>query len=462
MYGGVPIRSHEWGYTARATDAKSEVSLPRGRVVGGTSSINGMVLLHALRSDHDTWVAMGNGDWSYDACAPFYRRMERDYDFGDQPGHGSDGPIPVRRSPQGEWLPLTQAFHAACTGLGFAGCADMNRPDARGVGPIPINYHNHIRYGTAVGYLIPSRPRANLTVASNAQVTTLRFDGRRAVGVEFVRDGQREVIEADEIILSAGAVGSPQLLMLSGIGPTAQLAALGIEPRVDLPGVGQHLRDHPYVATLWQASQPLTAEDPPLGLHAQLELRANVSGARYPDSAWITMVGCTADVDDEPAFSICGSLMYAASTGEVRLSSNDPLVAPVIDLRFFSNPADLADLRTIVRMTIQIGEHPAFDALRVRHLEPAAEIIDSDPALNAWIMARVNTNHHLSCTCRMGPSSDPTAVVDQTGQVYGVENLRVVDASIMPDCPSVNLNATVMMMAEKVAATLRGDVPRVD
>ena len=456
MYGGVPIRSHEWGYTARATDAKSEVSLPRGRVVGGTSSINGMVLLHALYSDHQGWVAMGNPDWSYDACAPFYRRLEHDYDFGDQPAHGSDGPIPVHRSPANEWLPLTQAFHAACTGLGFAVCPDMNRPDARGVGPIPINYHNHIRYGTAVAYLIPNRPRANLSVASNAQVTALRFDGRRASGVEFVRHGAHEVFEADEVILSAGAIGSPQLLMLSGIGPAAQLQALGIEPRVDLPGVGQHLRDHPYVPTLWQASQPLTAEDPPLGLHAQLELRANVPGARYPDSAWITMVGRTANVDNEPAFSICGSLMYAASAGEVWLSSNDPLVAPIIDLRFFSEPSDLADLRAITRMTIQIGEHPSFDALRVRHLEPSPEIVDSDAALNAWMMAKVNTNHHVSCTCRMGPSSDPTAVVDQTGQVYGVDNLRVIDASILPDCPTVNLNATVMMVAEKLAATLRG------
>jgi choline dehydrogenase-like flavoprotein len=189
------------------------------------------------------------------------------------------------------------------------------------------------------------------------------------------------VVEAEEIILSAGAIGSPQLLLLAGIGPAAQLDALGIQPRVDLAGVGQHVRDHPYVPTLWRASQPLTETFPPLGLHAQLQLRANVPGARHPDSAWITMVGRVADIDDEPAFSICGSLMYAESTGEVRLRTTDPFAAPEIDFRYFSNPADLADLRTIARMTIQIGEHPAFDALRTRHLEPAPDIVDSDAAL---------------------------------------------------------------------------------
>jgi choline dehydrogenase len=458
IYGGVPTRSHEWAYTARATAAQPEMRLPRGRVIGGSSSINGVVLLHALRSDLDGWAAAGNPDWSFDACAPFYRRLENDYDFGDQAGHGSDGPIPVRRAPRAEWLPLSQAFHAACTELGYSDCPDMNRPDVRGVGPIPINYHNSIRYGTAVSYLIPNRPRANLRVIGDAHVTALRFEGQRARGVELVRYGQRQVVEAEEIILSAGAIGSPQLLMLAGIGPAAQLDALGIRPRVDLAGVGQHVRDHPYVPILWRASQPLTEKFPPLGLHAQLQLRANVPGARHPDSAWITMVGRVADIDDEPAFSICGSLMYAESTGEVRLRCTDPFAAPEIDFRYFSNPADLADLRTIARMTIQIGEHPAFDALRTRHLEPAPDIVDSDAALDAWIMQKVNTGHHISCTARMGPASDPTSVVDQKGRVYGVESLRVIDASIMPNCPSVNLNATVMMMAEKLAATLRGEV----
>ncbi len=458
IYGGVPMRSHEWEYVARATALRPEMRVPRGRVVGGSSSINGVVLLHALRSDLDKWAAMGNPDWSYDACIPFYRRLEHDRDYGAAEGHGTDGPIPVRRSPRTEWLPLTQAFFAACTELGYGDCPDMNRPDVRGVGPIPVNYEDSVRVSTAVAYLIPNRPRPNLTVLSEAHVSGLCFDGRCVTGVELIGDGVRQRLDATEVILSAGAIGSPQLLMLSGIGPAAELQDLGIRPRVDLPGVGHHVRDHPYVPTLWRANQPLMLDNPPLGLHAQLQLRANVPGASHPDSAWITMVGRVADIDDEPAFSICGSLMYAESTGRVRLRSTDPLAAPEIDFDYFSSPSDLADMRAVARMTVEIGEHPAFDAVRSHHLEPGANAIDADAPLDEWIMRNATTGHHISCTCRMGPASDPTAVVDQTGQVYGVENLRVIDASILPDCPSVNLNATVMMLAEKLAATLRGEV----
>ncbi len=457
-YGGVPMQTHEWAYLARATALQPEMRLPRGRVVGGSSSINGVVLLHALRSDLDTWAAMGNPDWSYDACMPFYRRLEHDFDYGAAEGHGIEGPIPVRRSPRAEWLPLSQAFHAACTELGYADCPDMNRPDVRGVGPIPLNYDDSVRISTAVAYLMPNRPRANLTVLSDAHVSALRFEGRRITGVEVIHHGATRLVEANEVILSAGAIGSPQLLMLAGIGPADELQALGIQPRVDLPGVGHHVRDHPYVPTLWLANQPLTEENPPLGLHAQLQLRANVPGASHPDSAWITMVGRVSDIEGEPGFSICGSLMYAESTGRVRLRSTDPLVAPEIDFDYFSSPSDLADMRAVARMTVAIGEHAAFDALRSHHVEPGARAIDEDALLDEWIMRKATTGHHISCTCRMGPSSDPTAVVDQTGQVYGVDNLRVIDASIMPDCPSVNLNATVMMIAEKLSATLRGEV----
>jgi choline dehydrogenase len=461
IYGGVPMRSHEWAYVARATALQPEMRLPRGRVVGGSSSINGVVLLHALRSDLDSWAAMGNSDWSYDACIPFYRRLEHDRDYGAAEGHGTDGPIPVRRSPREEWLPLTRAFYSACTELGYGDCPDMNRPGVRGVGPIPVNYDADIRFSTAVAYLIPSRPRANLTLLSEAQVTALRFDNRRVIGVELIRDGATHVVEANEVVLSAGAIGSPQLLMLSGIGPADELQALGIRTRVDLPGVGHHVRDHPYVPTLWLANQPLTAENPPLGLHAQLQLRANVPGASHPDSAWITMVGRVADINGDPGFSICGSLMYAESTGRVRLRSTNPLDAPDVDFDYFSCASDLADMRAVARMSVEIGEHPAFDALRSHHVEPGARVLDADALLDEWIMRKATTGHHISCTCRMGPSSDPTAGVDQAGQVYGVENLRVIDASILPDCPSVNLNATVMMVAEKLAASLRGEVPPV-
>jgi choline dehydrogenase len=453
-YGGAPLESHEWQYTARATALQPEMAVPRGRVIGGSSSINGLVLLRALRNDLDGWAAGGNTNWGFDECLPYFRRLESDHDFDDEV-HGTAGPIPVCRAAQQNWLPLSQAFHAACIDLGYADCPDMNLPDARGVGPIPVNYWADTRYSTAVGYLIPCRPRPNLCVMAQTQVRAIHFDGRRARAVQVMSNDQPADIEADEFILSAGAIGSPRLLLLSGVGSADRLSALGIQPVVDLPGVGQHMRDHPYVPTLWRSTAPPTDPMPPPGLPWQLQLRATAPGSARQDDAWITMITRAGEVHGGPAFAICASLMYARSSGELSLASADPLAPPVLDFRYFSDQSDLVRLREIARLAIDIGRHPAFDGLRSGLLQPTSDVLASDTELADWMARTVTTGHHVSCTCRMGPASDATAVVDQAGKVHGLDNLRVIDASIMPDCPSVNLNATVMMMAEKLATVLQ-------
>jgi choline dehydrogenase len=321
----------------------------------------------------------------------------------------------------------------------------MNRPDARGVGPIPVNYREGLRHSTAIAYLIPSRPRANLDVLGDTVATGIRVRGRRAEAISVLGENGPEEISGDEVILSAGAIGSPHLLMLSGIGPADELRALGISPVVDLPGVGQHVLDHPYVMTVWEAAEPI-ATFPHPGLPWQTQLRCTAPGSDSPDDGWLTMIMSTArDADGGRGFRIPSSLMYEQSRGEVRLRSADPSVAPWIDFGYLAEPSDLTRLRNLARLAIAIGSDAAFDGLRVRLCDPTPVDLASDAAFDDWIMRTIGTGHHISCTCRMG------AVVDQSGRVYGTDNLRVIDASIMPECPGVNLNATVIMMAEKLA-----------
>jgi len=451
LYAGGPrLASHEWQYIARATDRFPEMVVPRGKVIGGSSSINGTVFLRALRSDLDGWATAGNPDWAYAQCVPYYRKLEVDHDFASDDWHGASGPIHVSRAARENWLPPSQAFFEACTGLGAAACLDMNRADARGVGPIPTNFYQGLRYSSAVGYLIPARHRPNLSVLGDTLVTRVLLDGRSARGIEVLSESGVEAIEADEVILSAGAIASPHLLMLSGIGPASALSAAGVEPVLDLPGVGQHVRDHPFVATFWDTFQA-GATDRLTGLPWQLQIRTTAGQA---DDGWLTMIMSTArSADGGFGFTIPSSLMYARSTGTLTLQSPDPRIAPLLDFNYLSDPADLDHLRTLARLAIEIGNDPAFDSIRAGLRQPKGEELASDASFDDWITRTISTGHHISCTARMGPSGDGLAVVDQRGRVYGVDNLRVIDASIMPDCPSVNLNATVMMMAEKLANT---------
>jgi choline dehydrogenase len=453
MYAGPRLASHEWAFTARATASFLDMPVPRGRVIGGSSSINGTVFLRALRQDLDNWAAAGNPEWSFERCLPYFRKLETDCDFAHNELHGGAGPIPVSRAAQDDWLPPSQAFFAACADLGHAHCPDMNLPDARGVGPIPSNFRSGLRHSSAIGYLMPIRPRANLEVLCGTVVTRVCVSGGRATGVEIVAGDQREVITADEVILSAGAIGSPQLLMLSGIGPANQLDAVGVRPIVDLPGVGQHLLDHPFVMTVWDTSAAV-AEFPPPGTPWQLQLRTTAPSSDVRDDGWLTMlISPTRSADHGFGFTIPSSLMYEKSQGEVRLVSADPAAPPALDFNYLAEDSDRVRLRELFDLALELGRHRAFDGLRVGLRYPSSDDLAD---VDGWMARTIATGHHASCTCRMGPASDPLAVVDQRGAVYGVEGLRVIDASIFPDCPNVNLNASVLMLAEKLSDELRG------
>jgi choline dehydrogenase len=450
---------HDWRFIGQATPTAEPMLVPRGKVTGGSSAINGEIFLRGIAEDFDAWAAAGNTRWSWSEVLPFYRRLEHDLDFGGA-DHGQDGPIPIRRWRRDQWLTPQTAFVDACRAMGFPESADHNAQGASGVGPIPLNTIDGVRWSTALGYLGPARARANLTILPDAMVTRVVLEGGRATGVLLEgRDGPLRV-DAGEVIVSAGAVGSPHLLMRSGIGPADQLRAVGVEVQRDLPGVGQNLRDHPHVYATWQPRAEYVF-DPALPRY-QVALRYTA-----PDSAWrndmqILMVSfATARVDrggdglTPVGITLQPVLNLASSHGQLRLQSADPSVQPSIDFNLMHDPFDRRRLRDSLRMCVELARHSAFGSILAQRVAPSDEALASDAALDEWMAREVSTTNHISGTCKMGPDSDSLAVVSQVGRVHGVEGLVVADASIMPDCVRANTNATSMMIGERMAELIQ-------
>jgi len=286
-------------------------------------------------------------------------------------------------------------------------------------------------------------------------VRRILIAGTRARGIEVTRDGERLAIEADEVILSAGAIGSPQLLLLSGIGPAAEIAPFGIAPVVDLRGVGRNLRNHPLAAVSWRVSERY-ASATELPIPWQIQLRCTAPGSSHVNDACLGAAVLTKRTPDhQPRIGVSALLMHAVSAGELRLASADPQVQPAIDLGFFREPDDLRRMRAMIALALELGSRPELAPLRASRSTPEDAALASPGAMDEWLLTNVLTSHHPCGTARMGSASDTDAVVDAAGRVHGVEGLRVVDASIMPDCPRVNINATTMMVAEKIAAAMR-------
>ena len=235
---------HNWGYTARVTSEQPALQVPRGRATGGSSAVNGQVFYRGIPDDYDTWAVMGNDEWGFTDVLPYFRKMETDRDFGGD-FHGSDGPIPIKRDPRDTWEPHSEAFYQACVDAGFREDEDANHPESEGIGPRPRNHMDGVRISMAIAYLDPARHRLNLTIRANAPCRRIIFDGTKAVGVEVDSGDDVFVVEGEEILLTSGAMKSPQILMLSGVGPADHLKAFNIPVVRDLPGVGQNLRDHP-------------------------------------------------------------------------------------------------------------------------------------------------------------------------------------------------------------------------
>ena len=436
---------HNWKYTAKSTAKGPTMDVPRGKVTGGTSAINGQVFLRAIPEDFEYWVSMGNDEWSYEQVLPYYRKLETDTDFSDD-FHGTEGPIIVRRHPLDELQPDQAAFYNACVAAGYAENPDHNHPDATGVGPYPLNNPEGIRWSTAIGFLSMARHRINLTIRPNCTTRRVLFDDTRATGVEVESGGESFVVNGDEIILSAGPIGSPHLLMLSGIGPADQLAEHGISLVKDVPGVGQNLRDHPTVHVSWRAQPDVPAPPQEVGPQ-KVALRYTARGSGIKND--MIKVMRFRKIDRLLVMSV--GLYLALGKGELKLQSPDPDVQPSLDYNYLQEPEDRRRLREGVRLCLELVDMKEFEKVVGERVNPDDAALASDNALDEWLMRSVSTMHHISCTAKMGPDSDPMAVVDQHGRVKGVQSLRVVDGSIMPDCTRANTNVPIMMMAERIA-----------
>ena len=451
---------HNWSLEGIITPERGEVHVAQGRVVGGSGAINGQTFLRGIPDDYNSWASWGNPEWAFVNVLSYFRKMERDMDIRDD-FHGSDGLIPILRRLEEERPPIQAALYEACKAAGFPEDSDMNGPDSEGIASVPMNNPGGIRMSTALTHLGPARHRLNLTIRSNVFVKRLLFDGNRATGVEVESDGETFRLDSEEIVLSAGGLRSPHLLMLSGVGPAQHLSDLGIPLVRDLPGVGQNLRNHPSASVSFRLKDGVSSESDALGQRTAVRYTAEGSDSRNDMMIVISslFLPISGEVIPEGVVRVSCALELPASAGELRLASPDPHARPHFEYRYLAEPWDRQRMREGVRLIARLLEAPVFRAISAGRLSPTDEDMASDDSLDAWLLRNVGTARHISCTCKMGPESDPMAVVDQYCRVRGLEGIRVADTSVMPQVTRANTNATAALVGERVADWVRGKAP---
>ena len=439
-----------WSYSGKTTPQQSELMpVPRGKAMGGTSSINGQTFIRGAPQDFDTWASWGNEGWSYVDCLPYFRKLENDNDYsGDF--HGSEGPVPVRRHHRDTWPPAQEAFYLACIASGYPDFPDVHDPESTGISLRAENNIDGVRMSMALAYLDPIRHRLNLTVKASVQAMKINFTDKRATGLDVESNGERFSVEGDEVVLCAGAVGSPHLLMLSGIGPSDHLNELGIPVLNDLPGVGQNMRDHPNVTVRFSVKEG--TYDDPNGMRA-LRLRFTATGSETPNDMILSPASMNTVINegDDPSHTINCGLYLAVGKGELRLVSSDPHAQPIMDYRYLEDSWDRQRLRESVRKCVNLLKDQSYSDIIEERTAPTDADLASDQTLDDWLLRTVSSSFHISGTCKMGTAADRESVVDQHLKVRGIENLRIVDASVMPDVVRANTNVTTMMIAERAA-----------
>jgi len=481
----IPMNSktYDWGYRSEPEPhlGGRRLHCPRGRVLGGSSSINGLVYVRGHPLDFERWEEEGAKGWSYANVLPYFRKAES-FRGGADAYRGDNGPLAT--SPGAKRNPLYDAFIEAGRQAGYPVSRDLNGEQQEGFGRFDMTVKDGVRWSTANAYLRPAMKGRNLAIVTRALATGVAFEGRRAAGVYYERGGRKHLARARrEVILSGGPINSPQLLKLSGIGPAAELRVLGIEVLADRPGVGENLQDHLEFYFQVASKEPITLygytglfargivglewllRGRGLGATNHFEAGGFIrsrAGVRYPDIQFHFLPMAVAydgsSLAREHGFQAHVGPMRSKSRGWVRLRSRDPREAPRIQFNYMGHPDDWAEMRACVRLTREVLAQRAFDPYRGREIQPGADCV-SDEAIDAFVRDHVESAYHPSCTCKMGARSDPAAVVDPETRVIGVEGLRVVDSSIMPSITNGNLNAPTIMIAEKAADMIRGRDP---
>lgn len=477
---------YDWGYKSEPEPHldNRRLVVPRGKVIGGSSSINGMVYVRGHAMDFDHWRDSGAEGWSYADVLPYFRRMETWHDGGhggDTYWRGKTGPLHVSRGPRKN--PLFRAFVEAGKQAGYQTTDDYNGEQQEGFGPMEQTVHAGRRWSAANAYLRPALQRPNVTLTRALAQRVLIEDGR-ATGVEVLRSGRPEVIRARcEVILAASSINSPKLLMLSGIGPAAHLAEHGIDVIADRPGVGGNLQDHLEVYVQMAASQPITLYKhwnilskavigaqwlffkKGMGASNQFESAAFIrsrAGIPYPDIQY-HFLPIAVRYDGQAAaeghgFQAHVGPMRSKSRGRVSLRSANPADNPKIIFNYMSHPEDWEEWRRCIRLTREIFAQDAFKPFVKHEIQPGADV-QSDAEIDAFVREHGESAYHPCGTCKMGRKDDPDAVVDAQGRVIGVEGLRVADSSIFPRINNGNLNAPSIMVGEKMADHVLGKAP---
>ncbi|MAD45941.1 MAG: choline dehydrogenase [Oceanospirillaceae bacterium] len=450
---------------------------PRGKVLGGSSSINGMVYVRGHARDFDEWAEHGAEEWDYAHCLPYFKKAET-WTFGGDEYRGDSGPLGTNNGNNMK-NPLYKTFIEAGQQAGYDFTADYNGKQQEGFGPMHMTVKNGVRWSTANAYLRPAMKRSNLTLMTKAQVEKVLLDGKRAVGVRVLKDGKKTDIKAKgEVILSAGPVGSPHILQLSGIGNADVLKAAGIEVAHDLPGVGENLQDHLEFYFQFRCKQPITLNGQldwfhkgligarwmftRKGLGATNHFEScgfirSKAGVEWPDLQY-HFLPAAMRYDGRTAFDGHGFQVHIGhnkprSRGRVHALSPDAADHPSILFNYLQAEEDREGFRDCVRLTREIINQPAFDDYRDGEIQPG-ESVQTDEEIDAFVRANVESAYHPSCSCKMG--EDEMAVVNSQTRVHGMEGLRVVDSSVFPTIPNGNLNAPTIMVAERAADLIRG------
>jgi choline dehydrogenase len=429
--------------TQRHVDGSTYYALA-GRIMGGGSSVNVMSVLRPQRYDLDQWVKAGNPDWSYEKCLPFMKRIESDQDYPDSPIHGKDGPLYVKRHFTLD-MPASapvRAFTDAAHSMGLPKCPDLNVPEPYGVCASPYNIKDGKRQSTTIAYLNPVRNRSNLTIIAEAQVHSLQLSGKRAEGVRYEKNGQMHTASGGQTLLTSGVYGSPQILMLSGIGPAAELKKHGIPVVHDLPGTGENYQDHPVVFMTFEGPKESKAD----WVVPRFRLLIRKNPISEAANFHIVMRPPTEVAGIKRMMPISAHLLEQRNRGRVFLQSTDPHEQVGIDSRMLEHPEDLKAMVEAMQFIDELVHKDGCKEFYGPLIQPAA-----DEDWGRFARATYDSYHHGVGTCKMGPASDNMAVVDQRLRVHGMQNLWVGDASIMPVVSRANTNLTSIMIGERLS-----------
>lgn len=490
VQGAMPGHPNNWSFKGNLTP-DLPYTIARGRILGGSSTINGAYFIRAREQDFQRWSEGGNSEWVWEKVLPLYRKLEHDLDFGESAIHGGSGPMPIARPPQDH--PVTVAFAQAALELGYPAEKDKNSQGEPGCGPIPMNTVNGTRVNTGIAYINPIRGRPNLTVQGNSAVRRVLFTGKRATGVEVLRDGAVSTVRAGEVVLCAGGMKSPQLLLVSGVGPQSELGRLGIPVVMDLAGVGQGFSDHPEIGVNWQPKHNLRKYDTTQSMAnclnftaagsdfasdleilplirplsylltgtSKAPLKKQIRTSNQHPHQWLTALRGVSlkrvlqQASHQGDLQLLVAVQAETSRGAITLTSADPDVQPRIDYNYLSTETDLSRMREGVRTAVKILRSEPFRPHYKRLTELTDPTLEEDLRLNKWMRGHLGTAVHLCGSAKMGSPADPSSVVDQYGRVHGVQNLRVADTSILPTTPTRGPAATAVLIGEIIASFIR-------